>query len=75
VARALVNDPPVILADEPTGNLDSRNGQVVVDLMVEHARSQGALVLVATHNPEVARVASRHVELLDGALVGPPASR
>ncbi|HSW27957.1 MAG TPA: ABC transporter ATP-binding protein [Longimicrobiales bacterium] len=71
VARALVNDPPVILADEPTGNLDSRNGQVVVDLMVEHARAQGALVLVATHNPEVARVAGRHIELLDGQLVRP----
>lgn len=72
VARALVNDPPVILADEPTGNLDSHNGQVVVDLLVEHARSQGALVLVATHNPDVARAADRHVELLDGRLVGPP---
>ncbi|NJD19404.1 MAG: ABC transporter ATP-binding protein [Gemmatimonadetes bacterium] len=72
VARALVNDPPVILADEPTGNLDTRNGQVVVDLMVEHARSQGALVVVATHNPDVARVADRHVELLDGTLVGTP---
>ncbi|MDP2958817.1 MAG: ABC transporter ATP-binding protein [Longimicrobiales bacterium] len=70
VARALVNDPPVIVADEPTGNLDSGNGQIVVDLLVEHVRSQGALVLLATHNPDVARVAHRRIELLDGEMVG-----
>ena len=71
VARALANDPPVIVADEPTGNLDSRNGQTVVDLLVEHVRSRGALVLLATHNPDVARVANRRIELLDGEMVAP----
>lgn len=74
VARAIVNDPPVIVADEPTGNLDSRNGQIVVELLVEHARSRGALVLLATHNPEVARVADCRIELLDGGMVLPPPS-
>lgn len=69
VARALVNAPPLVLADEPTGNLDSRNGRIVVDLLVSHARTQGALVLMATHNPEIAAVADRHLELLDGELV------
>jgi len=69
VGRALINRPPVILADEPTGNLDSRNGQMVVDVLMAHARSQGALVLMATHNPEVARVADRYIALRDGEVV------
>jgi ABC-type lipoprotein export system ATPase subunit len=68
VARALVNDPPVILADEPTGNLDSRNGDIVAELLLEHARTQGALVLLATHNPDLARRADRRIELLDGRM-------
>jgi len=71
VARALINRPPVILADEPTGNLDSHNNKIVVDLLMAHARSQGALVLIATHNPEIARAADRHIELCDGSLVTP----
>ena len=66
VARALVNRPKVVLADEPTGNLDSQNGQTVVDLLLEHARSLDALVLLATHNPEIAGLADRQVHLLDG---------
>jgi ABC-type lipoprotein export system ATPase subunit len=69
VARALVNRPPLVLADEPTGNLDSHNGRIVVDLLVSHARTQGALVLMATHNPEIANVADRRIELLDGEVV------
>jgi putative ABC transport system ATP-binding protein len=69
VARALVNGPPLVLADEPTGNLDSRNGRIVLDLLVSHARTQGALVLMATHNQEIANVADRHIELLDGEVV------
>lgn len=70
VARALVNRPALILADEPTGNLDSRNGAVVVELLVRQARTQGALVIMATHNPEVAQVADWCLELRDGAVVG-----
>ena len=66
VARALSNAPPIILADEPTGNLDSRNGAIVVELLLEHARREGALVIVATHNPEIARLADRHIALRDG---------
>lgn len=72
VARALVNRPRLVLADEPTGNLDTRNGRMVVDLLLTHARTQGALVLVATHNPEIARLADREVHLLDGAVVESP---
>lgn len=66
VARALINRPALLLADEPTGNLDSRNGQTVVDLLVAHARVHGALVLIATHNPDIAHAMDRSIELLDG---------
>jgi len=69
VARALANHPAVILADEPTGNLDSRNGEAVLDLLLTHARDQAALVLLASHSPEVARAADRRIALRDGRLV------
>lgn len=75
VARALINRPFVIMADEPTGNLDSRNGQLVLDLLMEHARSQNALVLLATHNPEIACAADRRIEMRDGQLVTPASQR
>jgi ABC-type lipoprotein export system ATPase subunit len=68
VARALINQPRLLLADEPTGNLDSKNGQRVIALLVEHARAQGALVLIATHNPEIAQALDRTIELRDGEL-------
>jgi putative ABC transport system ATP-binding protein len=70
VARALINRAPIILADEPTGNLDSRNGGIVADLLIAHARAQGALVLMATHNPEMALLADRRIALRDGEVVG-----
>ena len=75
VARALINRPPVLLADEPTGNLDSRNGTRVIELLLGHANSQGALVLVATHNPDIAAACDRRIALRDGRLVVPRAAR
>jgi putative ABC transport system ATP-binding protein len=69
VARALVNRPALVLADEPTGNLDSVNGERVMELLVAHARGQQALVLVATHNPEIAAAMDRRIELRDGRQV------
>ena len=69
VARALVNRPSIILADEPTGSLDSVNGHRVVDLLIAHSKAQGALVLVASHNPEVAIALRRRIELRDGECV------
>ena len=77
VARALVNRPPLVLADEPTGNLDSRNSETVVQLLLDHAREQGALVIMATHNPEIAGRCSRRIAMRDGRLVaddGPTAA-
>jgi ABC-type lipoprotein export system ATPase subunit len=70
VARALVNRPPIVLADEPTGNLDSRNGERVIELLLEHARDHGALVIVATHDPDVAAACDRRIALRDGRLTG-----
>jgi putative ABC transport system ATP-binding protein len=68
IARALVNDPSLILADEPTGNLDSRNGAEVMDMLTTLHR-EGATVLMVTHSPARAAQADRIVHLLDGRIV------
>jgi putative ABC transport system ATP-binding protein len=68
IARALANDPPVVIADEPTGNLDSATGQAVLDLL-RKLTARGTTVLVATHERDFARIADRTVELADGCLV------
>ena len=74
VARALVAGPRVVFADEPTGALDSLNGELVMELLVGAAREQGASVVLVTHEPRVAAYADREVVLRDGALaVGAPA--
>ncbi len=69
VARALVHDPVLILADEPTGNLDATSGGAVLDLLEELAGSAGKTLLVVTHSFEVARRAHRVLSLVDGVLV------
>src|SRR5918912_2178224 len=66
IARALVNDPGLLLADEPTGNLDSQTGSEIVELLLELRASRGMTVLVATHNPLIASRCDRIVRLLDG---------
>jgi putative ABC transport system ATP-binding protein len=68
VARALVAGPRVVFADEPTGALDSLNGELVMELLVGAAREQGASVVLVTHEPRVAAYADREVVLQDGAL-------
>jgi putative ABC transport system ATP-binding protein len=68
VARALVGSPLILLADEPTGNLDSRNGEAVMDLLHELHR-QGATICMVTHDPRFARHADRCVHLFDGQVV------
>ncbi|MBX3012739.1 MAG: ABC transporter ATP-binding protein [Caldilineaceae bacterium] len=68
ICRALINRPRILFADEPTGNLDSKNGASILDLLVElHAEQQTTLVLV-THSPEVAARADRIIQLHDGRL-------
>ncbi|MBN1857485.1 MAG: ABC transporter ATP-binding protein, partial [Dehalococcoidia bacterium] len=68
VARALVNDPALILADEPTGNLDRKSGREVMKLFVE-LNEEGRAIVMVTHNPEIARCAREIVELSDGHIV------
>ena len=68
VARALVGDPLILLADEPTGNLDSKNGQAVMDLLSELHRG-GATVCMVTHDPRYASFADRTIHLFDGRVV------
>ena len=68
IARALANDPPLLLADEPTGNLDSRTAEAVMALLGELAR-EGKTVVVVTHERDVTRVADRVVTLADGRVV------
>ncbi len=68
VARALIGEPDVIFADEPTGSLDSMNGERVMDLLTSAARDRGAAVVMVTHDPRVAAYAAREVELADGRL-------
>jgi putative ABC transport system ATP-binding protein len=66
IARALANDPPLILADEPTGNLDSSNGHHVLDLLLQVRRSRGVTLVLVTHDPNVAAVADDRLVLRDG---------
>ncbi len=66
IARALVNQPKVVFADEPTGNLDSRNGNEVFRILLDCARTEGKTVIFVTHNMELAEMADRKYTLQDG---------
>ena len=66
IARALANDPPLILADEPTGNLDSTNGRHILDLLLHVKRSRGATLVLVTHDPAIAALADVQLTLRDG---------
>jgi len=68
IARALANDPPLILADEPTGNLDSRTAALVFDIFRDLAHTQGRSVVVVTHDGALARTADRRIHLVDGRI-------
>lgn len=68
VARALAGDPSILLADEPTGNLDSQNGEQVMDLLRELHRG-GATICMVTHDPRYAKYADREIHLFDGRIV------
>ena len=69
IARALVHEPLAVLADEPTGNLDSANGELVLDLLLRWNAESGATLLVATHDPAVLARLPRRVRLRDGVVV------
>jgi putative ABC transport system ATP-binding protein len=68
LARALTNDPTIVLADEPTGNLDSHSGSLVLDLLYRSCKEMGKTLLLATHDRTVVERADRSLELQDGAV-------
>ncbi|MCC7033897.1 MAG: ABC transporter ATP-binding protein [Acidobacteria bacterium] len=70
IARALANSPPLILADEPTGNLDSANGRHILDLLLQVRRTRNVTLVLVTHDPSVAAVADARLVLRDGRSVG-----
>jgi len=66
IARALANDPSIILADEPTGNLDTKNGTIVFDIFSRLAREEGRTVVTVTHDPTLAALCDREIHIVDG---------
>jgi putative ABC transport system ATP-binding protein len=71
LARALINKPTVVLADEPTGNLDSKNSGVVLDMLRLSNKELGQTVMMITHNPEAAGYGDRIIHMRDGQIVNP----
>ena len=71
LARALINKPAIVLADEPTGNLDSKNSDIVLAMLRQSNRELGQTVLMITHNPEAASYADRIIHMRDGQIVTP----
>ncbi len=74
IARALVARPAIVLADEPTGNLDTQNSQAVLEMLVRSNRELGQTTLMITHNPEAAAIAGRILTMRDGQIVGEQSS-
>ncbi|MEJ5310348.1 MAG: ABC transporter ATP-binding protein [Anaerolineae bacterium] len=70
IARALANDPRIILADEPTGNLDTHTGREVLDLLTRLNREEGRTIVIVSHDTSVTRFATRDIHLLDGKVQG-----
>jgi putative ABC transport system ATP-binding protein len=71
LARALINKPAIVLADEPTGNLDSKNSEIVLNMLRHSNRELGQTVLMITHNPEAASYGDRIIHMRDGEIVAP----
>ncbi len=69
IARAFITRPPILLADEPTGNLDSENGRRILDLLLDINRREGSTLVLVTHDQELARSADRRITLKDGRVV------
>ena len=68
IARALVNRPSIVMADEPTGNLDSKAGKEIIDLLLEFNSQRGVTLIIVTHDPEIGRQAQRVIQIRDGQI-------
>lgn len=69
IARALINDPLIIMGDEPTGNLDSKNTNIVFDIFKDLTRSQNQTIIAVTHDTDFAKASDRTIELMDGKVI------
>ena len=67
IARALINEPEILLADEPTGNLDQQNGSAVLDL-IRNLNKEGHTIIMVTHNSDIAKLGDRSINLIDGKI-------
>lgn len=67
IARALANDPEIILADEPTGNLDTKSGDEIINMMID-LNKKGQTFIIVTHNPDVAKICNRTIKVVDGKI-------
>ncbi len=69
IARALVDDPEILFADEPTGNLDSKNSKQIIELLQKLHKKENKTLIIVTHEPEIAKVAQRVIEVKDGKII------
>ena len=69
IARALINDPTIIMGDEPTGNLDTRNTQIVFDIFKELSKERNQTIIAVTHDDDFASQCDRIIELSDGSII------
>lgn len=69
IGRALINNPSILLADEPTGNLDSKSSDEIIALLKEFNRKNNQTIIMVTHNPEIANIADRIIEMEDGKII------
>jgi putative ABC transport system ATP-binding protein len=68
IARALINKPKILIADEPTGNLDSKRSEEIKQLLLELNKTNGLSIILVTHNPDLAKIGSKTLTILDGKL-------